>query len=272
MSGSRGQPLRTPAIASTAFASLSASGRNSSGPTGEARCAGTSPSAIRRASGSAYAPFESRVAEEEIDPYVLYRRLRPLYSSYKHLGIYQRHLETFEEKPVLRNDTIEHGCVNCHTFLQGAPDRFAISFRGRFGTPTLLIDSNRISRIDTKMGYLSWHPNGKLLAFAANAITQFFHLAGPVNRDIYDPHSDLRIFHVDDRTVEQPAAIAAPDRNENWPVLGARRPPPLLLQRPRGGLPRRAATSATTSSASPTTRTRTGGANRKRSSPARNTA
>ena len=179
--------------------------------------------AVRNPAGEwiPYAPFESRVAEEEIDRYILYRRLRPLFSYYKHLGIYQRNLETFEEKPVLRNDSFEHGCVNCHTFLQGAPDRFAINFRARSGTPTLLIDSNRISRIDTKMGYLSWHPNGKLLAFSANTITQFFHIAGPANRDIYDARADLNIFHVDDRTVEKPAAIAVPDRSENWPCWAA---------------------------------------------------
>jgi hypothetical protein len=168
-----------------------------------------------------YAPFKNRVAEEEIDPCILYRRLRPLFSYYKHLGIFQRNLETFEEKPVLRNDTFEHGCMNCHTFMQGAPDRFAIDFRTRSGAPTLLIDSNRISRIDTKMGYLSWHPNGKLLAFSANTITQFFHLAGPANRDIYDPGADLNIFHVDDRRVEKPAAIAMPNRSENWPCWAA---------------------------------------------------
>jgi len=175
--------------------------------------------AVRAPAGewTSYAPFESRVAEEEIDPYIVYRRLHPLFTSYKHMGIYQRNLETFDERPVVRSDTFEHGCVNCHTFLQGAPDRFAISFRARSGTPTLLIDSNRISRIDIKMGYLSWHPNGRLLAFAANEITQFFHLAGPANRDIYEPHSDINIFHLDDGTVEKPAAIAAPDRNENWP-------------------------------------------------------
>ncbi|HRY52215.1 MAG TPA: hypothetical protein P5186_29660 [Candidatus Paceibacterota bacterium] len=175
--------------------------------------------AVRSSAGdwTSYAPFECRIAEEDIDPYILYRRFRPLYSSYKHMGIYQRHLETFEEKPVLRNETIEHGCVNCHTFQQGSPDRFVMSFRGRFGTPTLLIDSNRVSRIDTKMGYLSWHPNGKLLVFSANAITQFFHLAGPVNRDVNDPRSDLQTFDLETRTLEKPAAIAVPDCNENWP-------------------------------------------------------
>jgi len=168
----------------------------------------------------AYAPFETRVAEEAIDPYVVYRRLQPLYSTYKRLGIYQRHLETFEERPILRNESIGGGCVNCHTPYQGASDRFAMSFRGKFGTPTLLIDGERISRVDKKLGYLAWHPNGKVIAFAANEITQFFHVAGPANRDIFDAHSDLGLLHVEERTIEKPAAIATPDHNENWPCWG----------------------------------------------------
>ncbi|MCZ7637865.1 MAG: hypothetical protein M5U12_18620 [Verrucomicrobia bacterium] len=165
----------------------------------------------------AYAPFETPVAEEAIDPYVVYRRLKPLYSTYRHLGVYERHLESFEERPVLRNETIGQGCVNCHTFLPGAPDRFALSFRGRAGPATLLVQSNRMTRVDRKLGYLAWHPNGKLLAFADNEITQFFHLAGPMNRDVYDARSDLGILHVENRQVEKPAALGAPDRNENWP-------------------------------------------------------
>ena len=175
--------------------------------------------AVRNSTGEwiPFASFENQVAEEEIDPYVSYRRLRPLYSSYKHLGIYQRHLETFDEKPIVRNSAFGQGCVNCHTPFQGAPDRFAISFRGRSGAPTLLVNSNRITRIDTKMGYLSWHPNGKLLAFADNTITQIFHIAGPVNRDIFDPNAQIKILHVDDRRVEKPAALTASDRTENWP-------------------------------------------------------
>ncbi len=175
--------------------------------------------AVRGPSGEwiAYAPFETRVAEEEIDGSILYRRLRPLFSYYRHLGIYERNLGTFEEKPVLRNATFEHGCVNCHTFLGGAPDRFALDFRARSGTPTLLIEGNRVSRIDTKMGYLAWHPSGKLLVFSANTISQFFHIAGPSNRDISDPRSDLGVFHASDQSVEKPVPIALPDRSENWP-------------------------------------------------------
>jgi Tol biopolymer transport system component len=174
---------------------------------------------VRNASGEwlPFAPFESRVSQEDIDPYLVYRRLHPLYSTYKHLGVYQRHLETFDEKPVLRNEAIDHGCVNCHTPFQGDPHRFAISFRGRNGTPTFLVDGKQIVRIDTKMGYLSWHPSGKLLAFADNAITQFFHLAGPINRDVNDAHSDINILHTQSRKVEKPALIATTDYNENWP-------------------------------------------------------
>lgn len=175
--------------------------------------------AVRNAAGEwvPRAPFETRVAEEDIDPYLVYRRLHPLYSTYRHLGVYQRHLETFEEKPVLRNETINHGCVNCHTPFTGDSGRSAVSLRGRYGAPTFLIDGKQISRIDTKMGYLSWHPSGKLLAFADNEITQFFHLAGPVNRDVSDARSDINVFHVKDRKVEKPAALASSDHNENWP-------------------------------------------------------
>ena len=164
-----------------------------------------------------YDTFENRVASENIDPYLVYRRLHPLYTSYKHLNIFQRHLETFDEKPVVRNEKFNYGCVNCHTFQEGSPDRFAISFRARSGTPTLLINSNQITRIDIKMGYLSWHPNGKLLAFAENTITQFFHIAGSINRDIYDPSADIKIYNLDNKKVEKPAAIASQGRSENWP-------------------------------------------------------
>ncbi len=175
--------------------------------------------AIRNPAGdwTTHAPFENTVAQEEIDPYVVYRRLLPLYSTYKRLEIWQRNMETFEERPILRNAAIGHGCVNCHTFQSGAPERFALSFRGLFGTPTLLVESNRVSRVDSKMGYLSWHPNGRLLAFSANEVRQSFHVAGPVNRDVYHLGSDLGILHVQDRRIEKPAAIAAPDRDENWP-------------------------------------------------------
>ncbi|MCB1126073.1 MAG: PD40 domain-containing protein, partial [Verrucomicrobiae bacterium] len=88
---------------------------------------------------------------------------------------------------------------------------------GRFGTPTLLIESNHITRIDAKLGYLAWHPNGKMLAFGDNKITQFFHIAGPNNRDVFDAHSDLGVLHLEDQTIEKPPAIARPDHNENWP-------------------------------------------------------
>ncbi|MCP5525319.1 MAG: PD40 domain-containing protein [Verrucomicrobiales bacterium] len=175
--------------------------------------------AVRDAAGRwiAHAPFETRVAGEAIDPYVTYRRLKPLYSTYKHLGIYQRNIETFDERPILRNEVIGGGCVNCHTPQQGSPDRFAISFRGRFGTPTLVIDSNRITRIDSKLGYLAWHPNGRMLAFGDNQITQFFHTAGPNNRDVFDARSDLGVLHLKDQIIEKPAPIARPGQNENWP-------------------------------------------------------
>ena len=91
VSGARGQPLEL-RQAHPRCASLRASGRSSSEPTGAAPCAGTSPSAIRRARGSPTPPLKPGLPGGD-RPLLVYRRFRPLYSSYKHLGIYQRNLE-----------------------------------------------------------------------------------------------------------------------------------------------------------------------------------
>lgn len=176
--------------------------------------------AVRGAEGAwkAHRPVTNRVAAEPIDSHLVYRRLRPLFSYYRTLGIYERDLESFAERPLLRNEAIDHGCLNCHAFCAGAPDRFALALRLPEGTPTLLGLSNRVWRIAPRMGYPAWHPGGQLLVFSTNAITQFFHWAGPVNRDIYDARSDLVVYRVNTGQLVRPAALARPDQNENWPA------------------------------------------------------
>ncbi len=161
--------------------------------------------------------FTNRVAEAEIDSHLVYRRLKPLYTYYKDLGIYERSLGTFFERPLLRNEKFNNGCLNCHEFSQGDPERFVIALRLPTGTPTLLVTSNGVSRLNQKVGYTSWHPNGNLLVFSINTISQFFHVAGEVNRDIYDPRSDLAAYHLNTGQLEKPEAIAGTKFSENWP-------------------------------------------------------
>lgn len=159
----------------------------------------------------------NRVAAEPIDSTLVYRLLRPLYNFYSEMGIYQRDLESYEQRPVLENYSINGGCLNCHTFLNHRPDVFALHIRGQKGPqPMLLAMSNQVARINKTAGYLSWHPSGELLAFSANKLSLFFHTIGET-RDVFDSESDLGIYWVKSNVVVSPPAIAQPDRLETWP-------------------------------------------------------
>lgn len=169
---------------------------------------------------SRFAPVTNFIARETIDSCLVYRRLKPLYNIYVNLGIYQRNLESFDERPLLENSKIDHGCVNCHTFLNHQPDTFALHIRGTNSlNAMLLVRSNTVARVDKTMGYLSWHPSGRLLAFSANKLSLFYHTINThETRDVFDARSDLGIYRIDSNQVVMPPAIARPDRNETWPA------------------------------------------------------
>lgn len=157
------------------------------------------------------------VSSDAIDGYLVYRLLRPAYNIYGTLGIYQRELGNYDERPLLENRSLEEGCLNCHTFLQHRPERMALHIRHKeSGNPMLLIRSNEVTRVDKTSGYLAWHPSGRLLTFSVNRFALMFHTAGET-RDLFDSASDLGIYRVDSNLVVTPPAIAQPDRLETWP-------------------------------------------------------
>ena len=160
----------------------------------------------------------NQIAREPIDGWLAYRRLQPIFNYYVHLGIYQRNLAGFDQKPILEKDESDQYCLNCHTPLNRSPGTFAFNLRAYNGTsPVLLVVSNQATRVEKTMGYLAWHPSGRLLAFSANKFSQYFHTLGET-REVYDARSDLGIYRVDSNTVVFPPAIAAPGRNETWPA------------------------------------------------------
>ncbi len=162
------------------------------------------------------------VSTDEIDPYLAYRRLHPLFSYYGSgtVGIFQRNLESYDESPILEvKDRTEHRgyCVNCHTFLNRDPGTFTLHLRGTDGKAMLMARNGRVDKIDLLGGYMAWHPSGRLLAFSRNKLSLFFHSIGET-REVYDGHSDLAIYHADSNTLTTPDVIAQPDRQENWPM------------------------------------------------------
>lgn len=167
------------------------------------------------------APITNHVAKEEIDPWIVYRYLKPLYMFYHEMSIRQRNLESFDEKIVLRSERFDRGCLNCHTFLNHSASAFAFHVRkGKEGNPMILSISNSPSMVEKTSGYLSWHPSGRALAFSMNKLSLFFH-ATDETRDVFDEDSNLGIYRIDNNTISTPSAIANPELNETWPCWSA---------------------------------------------------
>ena len=170
-----------------------------------------------------YAPITHSIAEHPIDPYLAYRLIKPLYVYWDQMGIYQRDLTSFKERPLFLNRAGGDNCVNCHSFHQYNPERFLLHMRaGPVGTCMILAYDGQVRKIDTStsfnraVAYRAWHPNGRIVAFSANTVNQFFHTVGE-NRDVYDKASDVLIYDVVSNTITTSPLISTLERMETYP-------------------------------------------------------
>ena len=162
----------------------------------------------------------NHIAAEEVDRYLVYRYLKPLYNYYYNVGVYERDLSSFSVRPVLKNESFDRGCLNCHTFLNHSGDRMALNIRSdAHGFPALLTDKEKVLNIARTLGYLSWHPSGKYLAFSMNKLKIFFHTVGE-SRDVYDGESNIGVYDIDANALLFPPQINAADQLETWPSWG----------------------------------------------------
>ncbi|MDZ7262466.1 MAG: cytochrome C biosynthesis protein [candidate division KSB1 bacterium] len=169
-----------------------------------------------------FRPIVNRIAKEPIDPYLAYRLINPAYSLYTVMGLYQRNLETFEQKPILVNRLTQDNCMNCHNFKNNDPAFMLMHLRGGPAAGTLIQYQGEIHKVNTatefnKAGaYPSWHPNGNIIAFSVNTLTMFFHAVGE-SRDVLDSGSDLVLYWVDKNMITTGPGIANPERMETFP-------------------------------------------------------
>lgn len=166
--------------------------------------------------------IENRISKEKIDSYLAYRLINTGYVLWTNLGIYQRNLENFEEKPVIENKSIEYGCVNCHAFANNDPSKFMLHIRAFHGG-TLISKDGKLEKVDTKTkytlnagAYASWHPGGKHIAFSVNDIGQFF-CTGETRIEVADLSSDLIVYDIEKNIVSTSAKVSTQNR-ENLPV------------------------------------------------------
>ncbi|NQT17006.1 MAG: PD40 domain-containing protein [Planctomycetes bacterium] len=195
---------------------------------------------VHRADGrwTRFEPIQNTIADADIDGYLFYRLIRPLHTIYLNMATYQRELHTFKESVVVTNRSFKRGCANCHTFAPNHPGQMILQSRGAgdksYWSGMLVVRQGKISKVDTRAlaraagidcepikklmaGQTSWHPNGRVAAFAAMRVEQFFHAVGHA-RDAYDGEADLALYDAESNTVTTTPSISNPDRLETSPT------------------------------------------------------
>lgn len=178
-----------------------------------------------------FEPVRNRIAQEEIDPYIVYRRINVIYNCYTRMQLRQRSLEDYDDSVLLDNRSIGKGCMNCHTFCNNGTDAMLIQMRSArvdYGHGMLLIEDGKVSKVNTRTrlnpglaAFSSWHPSGRVIAFSTNRVRQFFHTTRPEVREGIDLKSDLAVYFVYSGEVTSRKAISRPDRLESWPCWSA---------------------------------------------------
>lgn len=168
---------------------------------------------------SRYETIDNTIAKENIDGYLVYRFIKPLFNWWKDVGVYQRNLEGYDESVVLHGKSFRNGCLNCHTFLNNTPDYMTLGIRsGRYGSATLLAGKENVIKIGQKWGYGGWHPSGRLVTYSINKVRQFFHKTTPEIRDVVDLDSAIYYYVVDSRQIKMASEISEKDRLETYPT------------------------------------------------------
>lgn len=166
-----------------------------------------------------FSPVINSIANEDIDRFLVYRKIYPAYSAWGRMGIYQRDLYNYDESVVLDNDYFEGGCLNCHSFCAKNPDKMLICIRSsKYTSSTVLVEEGRSYKVGTKFGYPSWHPSGRLATYSINQVNMFFHTAKTEVRDVIDLDSLLAYYLVDRETVKTAPDISRKDRLETYPT------------------------------------------------------
>jgi len=152
-----------------------------------------------------YDAIRNTIASEEIDRYLVYRKIHPGYRTWRDVGIYQRELGSYAESVVLDNSYFKGGCLNCHAFCNNKTDKMLIGLRsGKYGSSELIVNNGQVNKIGTKFGYTSWHPSGKIAVYSMNEVYQLFHYARKAEyRDVIDIDSALAYYDVESGKVKR---------------------------------------------------------------------
>ena len=174
-----------------------------------------------------YRPFSIYVSPDSIDYGICYRLIAPGYEVWSKMGIYERDLSSFDERPLIENTQFE-GCVNCHSFNRGNPADMSLHIRGPHGATLLRHNDSSLVAYNTKttqtLGfcvYPYWHPSGRYIAYSTNATSQLFHNADRNRIEVFDTASDLQVYDVEKNELLLSPLLKQDSIYETYPVFSA---------------------------------------------------
>lgn len=163
-------------------------------------------------SGETFKEFPVYISNDPIDPYIAYRLIEPSYESWHDMGLYQRELGSYKESAIVTNKANGKGCVNCHTFQSGNPDRMLFHARGKNGG-TVFVNAlqsasgsvRKINLAETGPGmqgtYPAWNPDGRYVVFSSNSTNQSFYTAAHQPIEVYDKVADMILMDLETENV-----------------------------------------------------------------------
>lgn len=170
-----------------------------------------------------HAPFFQVVSPDSIDSYLAYRLIGTGYVLWDKMGIYERNLESFRQKPIIENDNVDDACMNCHSFSSQNPNTLLLHTR-KFNGGTTILYNGKLQKYNTKTNismsagvYPSWNPNGYLIAMSTNIIFQRFHNNYAKRIYVYDTKSDIVLLNMKTETLTTCPQLSTKDM-ENFPV------------------------------------------------------
>jgi len=95
----------------------------------------------------------------------------------------------------------------------------SVSTRSRlYGTDTLLVENGAVRKLGIKLGFVAWHPTGRIAACTVNEPKLLLHAGANEIRDIVEMDSDILCWHTDSGTMKRRPQLTWKDWLETWPA------------------------------------------------------
>ena len=173
----------------------------------------------------AYQPFEWKIANEEIDPYLTYRLIEPSYEMWNMLQLCERNIENFSVRVFADNNLKEKACMNCHIAGNQSPHLSFFHLRGEKGG-TILNRDGQLRKINTRTKdmfasatYGNLHPSGRYGVFSTNIVIPQFHTLSTTKLEVFDTASDLLVLDFDNNRIISSPLVSGDEKLETFPTF-----------------------------------------------------